>query len=106
MFHVSASGDRQSIERFGLDWRRMGEHCGVAGATAPELDAVFLCGESETWFFIRMARVVCDVWAVDVTGRWLENGPSGWKIVSEPIGPEAVRLLERDVTSATRWSGP
>ena len=35
MFHVSASSDRESILRYGLDWRRMGPATGVAGGGEP-----------------------------------------------------------------------
>jgi hypothetical protein len=100
MFHVSASRNRLSIEHHGLDWRRMSEQPGVAGARAPELEALFLCeSHEETAFFTDMSRVPSDVWAVDVTGQWLENGPSGWVIVTDPVPPEAVRLVARDVRS-------
>lgn len=98
MFHVTASGNRASIERHGLDWRRMSDHHGVAGARSPELEAIFLCETlKETTFFTRMARVPSDVWAVRVTGRWIEPGPSGWVIVTEPIPPSDVRLVVSDV---------
>jgi hypothetical protein len=102
MFHVSAAANRDSIGHHGLDWRLM-QRPGVAGSRFPELEALFLCeSESDVQFFTDMARVPSDVWAVDVTGRWIENGPSGWAIVSEPIPPSAVRVVRRDVLSRLR----
>lgn len=101
MFHVSAAANQESIARHGLDWRLM-RRPGVAGSTVPELEGLFLCeSESDVDFFTNMARVPSDVW-VDVTGRWIENGPSGWAIVSEPIPPSAVRVVRRDVLPRRR----
>jgi hypothetical protein len=97
-FHVTAAANRESIERFGLDWSRMETTAGIAGSQRPELDAIFLCGTiAETKFFTDMARVPSDVWAVDVEGLWLENGPTGWLIVSEPLPPGRIRLVAREV---------
>jgi hypothetical protein len=100
MFHVSAVGNRGSIERHGLDWRRMADTPGIAGSALPELEAIFLCGTlAETQFFTEMSRSPSDVWAVDVRGMWLENGPSGWVIVNHPVPPESVRLVSQDIRS-------
>jgi hypothetical protein len=102
MFHVSATVNRASISEHGLDWRRM-VHPGVAGATRPELDGIFLCeGEFDVGFFTDMSRVPSDVWAVDVTNRWVETGPSGWVIVTDPIPASAVRMVQGDVVSKRR----
>lgn len=104
MFHVSASANRESIERHVLDWRQMRDNAGVAGSGEPELQAIFLCeSDGDVRFFIDMARLPSDVWAVDVTGRWIENGPDGWVIVSEPLPADAVRLVQCDVNSSRRW---
>jgi hypothetical protein len=56
----------------------------------------------ETAFFTDMARVSCDVWAVRVSGRWLENGPSGWMITTDPVPPEDVRLVLQNVEARRR----
>jgi hypothetical protein len=96
------AAERESIARDGLDWRLM-KRPGVAGSPVPELDGIFLCeSERNAEFFTDMARVPSDVWAVDVTGRWVENGPSGWVIVLDPIPPTALRLVRRDVVSTRR----
>ena len=64
---------------------------------------IFLCeSEFDVEFFTDMARMPSDVWAVDVTGRWVESGPSGWVIVLEPIPASAVRLVRRNVVSTLR----
>jgi hypothetical protein len=94
MFHVTATQNRQSILRHGLDWRQMGTTAGIAGSREPELSAVFLCeNRDETGFFTQMSRLPADVWAVRVDGLWVETGPHGWIIVSEPVPPERLRLL-------------
>lgn len=100
MFHVSAVGNRGSVGRHGLDWRRMADTPGIAGSALPELEAIFLCGTlGETKFFTEMSGSPSDVWAVDVRGMWLENGPSGWVIVNDPIPPARVRLVSQDIRS-------
>jgi hypothetical protein len=102
MFHVSAAANRASIERHGLDWRLM-TRPGVAGSREPELDGIFVCeSEGEVDFFTEMARVPSDVWAVDVSRRWVESGTTGWLIVPEPLPAGAVRLVRRGVVSS-RW---
>jgi len=102
MFHVSAVENRDSIRHHGLDWRRMGTTRGVAGSSVPELEAIFLCeSRLEADFFTRMARTATDVWAANVDGLWLENGPSGWMIAVEPIPTERIELVDRDIR-ATR----
>jgi hypothetical protein len=94
MFHVTATENRQSILRHGLDWRQMGTTAGIAGSREPELPAVFLCeNRDETGFFTQMSRLPADVWAVRVDELWVETGPDGWIIVPEPVPPERLRLL-------------
>lgn len=103
MFHVTASANRESILSHGLDWRRMGASTGIAGSPTPEVPGVFLCETlSETPFYTQMSRVTCDVWAANVSGRWIESGPSGWWVLPEPIPPSELRLVERDI-APTRW---
>jgi hypothetical protein len=99
MFHATATANRESIRRHGLDWRRMGAAPGIAGSTRPELPAVFVCDSREdVSFFLHMARTPADVWTVDVGGLWIETGPDGWWIISQPIGPERLTLAEGDAT--------
>jgi hypothetical protein len=95
MFHATATQNRQSILRYGLDWRQMGTVPGIAGSPEPELAAVFLCeSREEIGFFTQMSRLPADVWAVRVDGLWVESGPDGWLIVPEPVPPERLRLVE------------
>ena len=94
MFHATATQNRQSILRYGLDWRQMGTAPGIAGSPKPELAAVFLCeSRDEIGFFTSMSRLPADVWAVRVDGLWVESGPDGWIILPEPVPPERLRLL-------------
>jgi hypothetical protein len=98
MSHVTAAVNRDSIRRHGLDWTKMGAVTGVAGSTAPELPAIFLCEDDfDAAFFIRMARQPTDVWEVRVDGFWVENGPDGWWIIDQPVGPDRLRLARKDV---------
>ena len=95
MYHVSDLVNRTSISDHGLNWARMSVP-GIAGSPRPECEGVFLCEkEHDVDFFIRMARrrgVTADVWAANVDGYWIENGPEGWWIVFKTIPPDRVRL--------------
>jgi hypothetical protein len=44
-----------------------------------------------------MARSPSGVWAVRAEGLWVENGPNGWQLITEPVGPDRLRLADRDV---------
>jgi hypothetical protein len=102
MLHITAVANRESVRRHGLDWRRMGAAAGIAGSTRPELPAVFVCDEIEDIsFFLNIARTPADVWAIDVAGMWVESGPDGWWIISRPIGPERLTLVQRNVVPAS-----
>lgn len=104
VFHASAVANRDSIRRHGLDWRRMGAARGIAGSTKPELPGIFICDCMEDIsFFLHMARCATDVWSVDADGLWCETGPSGWWVISQPIGPERLRLVARDIPA--HWDG-
>jgi hypothetical protein len=95
MFHVTAQANRASIERHGLDWRRMGAARGIAGSPTPELPAVFLCETfGDVPFFVDMADGPTDVWAVQVDGCRVADGPDGWVVLFEPVPPERVRRVE------------
>jgi len=96
LVHITASVNRPSIQHWGLDWSRMGAARGIAGSTQPEVSGVFLDTIDSVCFFKTMAREPVDLWAVDVTDLWLENGPDGWYIHTSPIGPDRLRLLEGD----------
>ena len=107
MFHATASANRESVRLHGLDWRRMGAAPGIAGSTCPELPAVFVCdSRDDVSFFLGMARTLADVWAVDAAGLWVESGPNGWWIISQPVGPERLALAERDAARPGELSCP
>jgi hypothetical protein len=96
--HATAAGNRSSIYRYGLDWNRMGRAPGLAGSTTPELPAIFVCADlRDMSYLLHMARVPTDIWSVDVDGLWLENGPTGWEVISHPIGRDRLDLLVRDI---------
>jgi hypothetical protein len=103
--HATASANRESILRWGLDWKRMGDARGIAGSGQPELEAVFLDHVDGIEFFTRMSRQPCDVWEVDVTGLWIEIHED-WLIHRSPIASSRLRLLATDLPPRDRrWSG-
>jgi hypothetical protein len=108
-FHATRSENRESIRRFGLDWRRMGAAPGIAGSTEPEWAGLFLCSSiaSARWF-ARMPRDgLTDIWAARLDGVWLEGAPDAsggadrdWAICPEPIAPDRLELIERDIAAS------
>jgi hypothetical protein len=101
-FHVSDARNRASINAHGLDVSRM-TYPGIAGSRTPEVDGAFLSdSEFDNYFFIRMATHPVDVWAVDVSGLWMENGPTGWSLVRGAIPSSRLRLVRQDVVSQDR----
>jgi hypothetical protein len=68
LFHVTSSLNRDSIDQYGLDWKRMGPARGTAGSYIPEQEGCFLCRSvSEADWFVRMGsrRGPVDVWAIE-----------------------------------------
>jgi hypothetical protein len=105
VFHVTASANRDSILRHGLDWSLMGDSHGIAGSTEPELPAVFVSesrAEAKDFFAGIMARTPVDVWAIRADGLWLESGPDGWLVIPEPVAPERLRLVDADLPPRSR----
>jgi hypothetical protein len=100
--HASASANRESIERWGLDWTRMGNAAGIAGSVKPELEGVFLDTLEGVRFFTRMSRQPCDVWEVDVTGLLIETHEDGWMMHLSPIPANRLRLIAKDLPPGTR----
>jgi hypothetical protein len=101
-WHVTSAVNRASIQEHGLDWRHMGATRGIAGATEPEMAAVFLCETiGETDFFIEFRRHPrFDLWRVDVSGLVIEAGPSGWLVHRQPIPPHRLQLVQKDIPAA------
>jgi hypothetical protein len=111
-FHATFAENRESIMRYGLDWRRM-TGPGIAGSAAAEWPGVFLCSDlADAHWFARMGRRdVVDIWAVELDGVWLEGDPGAdggggdnWMICPEPISPRQLRLVAKDI-SRDRGSG-
>lgn len=97
-YHVSPSANRESIRRFGLDWRRVPRGARGIANGRPEEEGSFLTYGAEldeALFFVRMGggREI-DVWEVDVAGLALEDGPDGWLLCRSPIEPRRLRLVE------------
>jgi hypothetical protein len=97
--HATAAVNRESIDRYGLDWNRMGPAQGLAGNTGPELPAIFVCEDLDDVSFLvqHVAQVPADIWSVDVDGIWLENAPNGWQLISHPVARERLTLVVRDI---------
>lgn len=96
LFHVTSPDNRESIERYGLDWTRMGGARGVAGSARPEVDGVFLCrDEFEADFFcgLHADDGPMDVWAVDgVEAADLVQAPEGFVYLPRPVPPDRLTL--------------
>lgn len=96
--HATAVANRESIYRHGLDWNRMGRAPGLAGSTKPELPAIFVATDlGAVSYLLHMSHVPLDIWAIDVDGLWLENGPTGWDVISRPVSRDRLSLLVRDI---------
>ncbi|MCW3159649.1 hypothetical protein [Micropruina sonneratiae] len=74
---------------------------GITGSFSPEVAGVFLCRDQfEVDWFVRMNNTggPVDVWAVDgVGGESLIDNGSGYHYVNEPIPPDRLTLLRRDL---------
>lgn len=104
-FHVTASRNRQSVEHYGLDWRRMSGVRGIAGSRQPEQEGIFLCqDEREVDWFLGFSGPggPLDVWAVDgVDDGDLIRSPEGHLYVPYAIPPERLELVRADVPLRT-----
>ena len=112
-FHATRSANRESIDQYGLDWRRMGDVPGIAGGRRPEREGVFLCrGLHDAYWFADMPRDdVSDVWAVRLIGVWLEAEAGGgvdldWALCPQPIPRSDIELRHADIGSGTRYRAP
>ena len=106
-FHVSSSRNRESIERHGLDWRRMRAAPGIAGSHTPEQEGCFLIEQYGVDYFVEMNNTggPVDVWAVrEVDESALVESPEGYLYLPTPIPPERLRLVRRDVPSIDRFA--
>jgi hypothetical protein len=107
-FHATRSENRDSIRRFGLDWKGMVVP-GIAGSREPEWPGVFLCKtlQSAHWFARMPHRDYTDIWAARLNDDvWLEGAhdASGgrdddWMICPEPIAADRLALIETDIPS-------
>jgi hypothetical protein len=106
LYHVSPSANRESIRRFGLDWRRMGTEFNIPGAHGAEQAGVFLSrNQDEARWFVDMGRRLhreLDVWEVTVAHDFDTYEPpldvpgqviDGYLCWLQPIEPTRVRLL-------------
>jgi hypothetical protein len=113
MFHVTDRANRASIERHGLDWRKMGGQAGIAGSGVPEEEAIFLAEDlSVARFFVEMGGWHdlhdIDVWEVSLDlevdlssenpspGTPLVRHEDGFLCYRRPIPPERLKLVDRE----------
>ena len=103
LFHVTSRYNRESIQRYGLDWARMGAARGIAGSDRPEVEGVFLCrDEFEADFFVGFdaTTLPVDVWAVDgVDEADLVESTQGFMYLPRCIPAASVTLLRADAGS-------
>ena len=110
-YHVTSSLNRDSIAKYGLDWRRMGSAPGIAGSQSYEAAGVFLVFDrfDADWFVQmgkhRHSRV--DIWQVtiDDADHDINGEPSGalWQEAhgyshhTEPIPSSKLKLIASDL---------
>jgi hypothetical protein len=124
VFHVSSTRNRQSILQHGLDWRRMSDEPGIAGSPTAEGACVFVAEDMETaeWF-VSMSRrhhEAVDIWEVtlpddlplDEIDTWTAAPPAGpygevdgFLCTTEPIPPDRLRIVRKNVRRWFRRSG-
>jgi hypothetical protein len=98
LFHVSASANRESIRKHGLDWTRMGAAPGlVSGEHLPEEPLVYLDEERGLSLWFRTHGQLMDVWEVRAEGLDLVRTGDGWIVSPKPIPPERLTLVEQDL---------
>lgn len=106
---MTSSKNRDSIERHGLDWMRMGATCGIAGSSAPEQEGIFLCADEEEadWFVsLNAPGGGVDVWAVDgVDEAELVESPEHHFFAARRIPRSQLTLLHADLRGTLlAWS--
>jgi hypothetical protein len=110
LFHVTETANRESIQRHGLDWRKMNTTPGIAGSRVPECEGVFLARDAwEAKWFMDMGRnrgvEHLDVWEValdldvDLSADLPPGGPlvdhqDGYLYCTRPIPPERLKLTD------------
>ena len=77
-YHATATRNRSSIQRHGLDWSRMVSP-GIAGSLAAETAGVFLCSDLERaeWFAGMCRDATADIWSATLHDVWPESAPAG-----------------------------
>jgi hypothetical protein len=102
-FHVTSSRNRSSIQKYGLDWKRMGAVGNVAGGSLPEQEGIFVCEDYEgVEYFSRMNGTggPLDVWAIDgFSPSQLVETAEGYFFLPEAIPPERLKLLQKDINT-------
>lgn len=109
LYHVTASVNRDSIRRHGLDWALMGATCGIAGALEPEQEGVFLVEESGIDWFAGFGQVKpVDIWEVDVSDLPADRFDEidGYLLYRHPISSERVRLVDVRLPASPMGSSP
>jgi hypothetical protein len=99
MFHVTATANRSSILKAGLDVELM-TVSGIAGSAAPEASGIQLVAHlDEAWWFASFpTHDEVDIWDVNTDGLQLRQTHEGW-IALNPISPERLRLVAAGVTT-------
>jgi hypothetical protein len=108
LFHVSDRANRESIQRYGLDSRRMGAAQGIAGSEFPESQGTFLVHDmDEVKWFVEMGRSndrrAIDVWEVSLDLE-LEDSVDLEDDLSEVLPREGPLSNMRTVTCSI-WAG-
>ncbi len=104
LFHLSSVLNRASIERFGLDGRRMTLAFGLAGASRSEIAGVYVFEDIEDarWFAgqaVARHPAGLDLWEITPASDLGEEaqlvlGSHGYRYVPGVVEPARVKLVE------------
>jgi hypothetical protein len=104
LFHVTSVINRESIDRHGLDWTRMGAAPAIDGMREPQAEGCFLGPEHHATFFVGFkSNPLVDVWLV--TGiHWtqLVRNPEGFWYYPDRIQRSMLTLWCRDLETGKR----
>jgi hypothetical protein len=97
VFHISASVNRESIRRHGLDNRYMGAAPGVFGIRELHGFQIYVCEWDHIWLVGHRATFPTDLWAVRSDREVLKVSGTGVSYLEGPVPPEALRLVLSDI---------
>lgn len=109
-YHVTSIRNRDSINRYGLDWRKMGTVPGIAGSLEPEVEGIFLAlGAYECRHFASLSNSgdPIDIWQVyGINLDALRTSHNGYLFFPGAIGPDRLSLVATDIARGDAFNLP